>query len=63
MAKYEYSTTMGSYDDPVRLTIELRLQTAALSKDEYDRLNAAFDTIEEIALGQQELNAPVKEEK
>ncbi len=55
MSKFEYSTKIGDYGEPVRLSVSLELGSP-LDKEEYDELKNALATIEKIVYEQRELD-------
>lgn len=54
MSKFEYSTKIGDYNEPVRLTISLELHSP-LDKEDYEELKNAIATIEKIVYEQRGL--------
>lgn len=49
MASVEYKSTLGTYSDDVRLDISLSVKRG-VSKEDYETLRQAFNTIEDLAL-------------
>lgn len=49
MSKFTYETEIGSYGDPLRLSISFQVK-AGITKEEYEELKTAFGVVDAIAL-------------
>ena len=61
MSKVQYTTKIGSYDDKVYADIDVRI-AAGLSKEDYETLRTALQTIEDIAFHYKEIRGDEVEE-
>ena len=62
MAKFEYSTKIGEYDDPVRLSTSFDV-SGEVEQQDYITIKEAFASLEELARKYTEKYPPEEEDE